>query len=82
MVLGRRSERCGWQGTQGRVKRNPEYHAKEFDLCSVDTEILWEILRTGVMETKQCFRKILWMTIKGLCGESTARSVFSLALAP
>lgn len=65
----------------GKVKRNHEDHGKEFDLWSVDTEILWEILRTGVMETKQCFGKIILMTVKGLCGESIARSVFSLALA-
>lgn len=78
---GERSRRCGGQGAQGKVKRNHDGRAKEFDLCSVDTEILWEILRTGVMETKQCFGKIVLLTVKGLWGESIARSVFSLALA-
>lgn len=33
------------------------------------------------METKQCFGKIILMAVKGLCGKSIARSVFTLALA-
>lgn len=37
---GGREGRCGWQGPRGQAKSNGEYHAKEFDLCSVDRDPL------------------------------------------
>lgn len=37
---GGREGRCGWQGPQGQAKSNGEYHAKEFDLCSVARDAL------------------------------------------